>query len=98
MFEVCLTDTAIEDLDEVCNYYGTISEVAKNNFINNFDATTQLLEDYPFFQIRYANFRLKQIEGFPYLIHYIVYEVSKTIIIYGIRLADRDPKTSYLKE
>lgn len=98
MFEVYLTDDAIEDLDAICDYYGAISEIVENNFVQNFDATTKLLEDYPFFQIRYDNFRLKQIDGFPYLLHYIVYEASKTVLVYGIRHAGKDPKTSYLKE
>jgi len=97
MFEVYLDDNAIEDLDGICNY-STISETVKNNFLQNFDATTKLLEDYPFFQVRYDNFRLKQINGFPYLLHYIVYEVSKTVIIYGIRYAGKESKNSYLKE
>lgn len=67
-FTVFLSDDALEDFEDVIDYYGLISETVRTKFIKGFDKTIIILSENPYYQIRYDNIRLKQVEGFSYFI------------------------------
>lgn len=92
MFEVILSDEASLDLEDVINFYSNISFELGDRFITNFDDCLLELENIPFFQIRYDEIRIRQIRKFPVLLHYILYESTKTVVVYGIRFAKSDPE------
>lgn len=56
-----------------------------------FDECLLQLEEIPFFQIRYDEMRIRQVKKFPILLHYVLYETTKTAIIYGVRFAQQNP-------
>ena len=43
------------------------------------------------FQIRFDEFRLRQVKNFPVMIHYIINEEEKVVKVYGIRFAKSNP-------
>ena len=92
MFEVKLTDEALVDLDLVNDFYSNISFELGIKFLEHFDDCLLQLENIPFFQIRYDEIRIRQIRKFPVLLHYILYESTKTVVIFGIRFAKSDPE------
>ena len=92
MFNVLISKSAKSDLNEIHEYYKLVSEKVGKNFINKFEKTIDQIKINPYFQIRYDDFRIKQIAKFPILIHYIVDEKTKTVKVFGIRHAKRNPK------
>lgn len=92
MFDVKLSEDALSDLDLVMDYYSNISAELGDRFLQNFDKCLLELENLPFFQIRYDEMRIRQIKKFPILLHYIVYETTETIVVFGVRFAKANPE------
>ncbi len=74
-FTVLLSDDALEEFEDVINYCELISETVRKKFIKEFDKTISILSENPYYQIQYDDIRLKQVKGFPILLHFIVYTV-----------------------
>ena len=91
MFEVILSEEALSDLDLAMDFYSNISVELGNKFMKCFDECLLQLEEIPFFQIRYDEMRIRQVKKFPILLHYVLYETTKTAIIYGVRFAQQNP-------
>lgn len=91
-FTVFLSDDALEDFEGVIDYYGLISKTVRTKFIKGFDKTMIILSENPYYQIRYDNIRLKQVKGFPILLHFIVYTETQTVVIYGVRHGRQNPE------
>lgn len=91
MFHVILSEEALQDLDDVLDFYSNISPRLGERLIKYFDECLLQLEDFPFFQIRYDEIRLRQIKKFPIILHFVIHE-DKRIIIYGVRFAQQDPE------
>lgn len=91
MFSIKILKAALLDLEERTEYYNTISPSLKEKFLKNFDATLIKLQEFPYFQIRYDNFRIRQVKGFPIIIHYILLENEREIRIYGVRFGMENP-------
>ena len=90
MFKVLISKDANLDFKEASEHYGMISLELKKKFRENFYSTIEQLKQIPHFQIRYDDFRMRQVKGFPVMIHYILdHEIIK---IYGVRFAQQNPK------
>lgn len=92
MFRVSVLKSAKADLKEACDFYGDISIDLKKRFLSIFNDTINQLKEIPYFQIRYGEFRLRQVKNFPVMIHYIIIEEQKRVKIFGIRFAKSDPE------
>lgn len=77
MFKVSILKSAKSDL--------------KARFLTNFNDTLNQLKEIPYFQIRFDEFRLRQVKNFPVMIHYIISEEKKVVKVYGIRFAKSNP-------
>lgn len=91
MFKVLISKDAKFDFNETSKHYGMISSELKKKFRQNFYSTIEQLKKISHFQIRYDNFRMRQIKGFPVMIHYILIKDLETIKIYGVRFAQQNP-------
>ena len=94
-FKVVLFDDAMLDFNDAIGRYRKISPAVAKKFHSAVNATINDLKKNPFYQIRYDNFRLKLVKKFPYLLHFIVDEVSYTVLVYGIRNSHKDPNNNY---
>lgn len=94
-FKVVFYDEALIDVKDGIDYYKKISLVLAKKFHSAIGATERDLIKNPFYQIRYDNFRLKQVKKFPYLFHYILDESIQTVFVYGVRNSNKDPESSY---
>lgn len=90
MIKVLISKDSKLDFKEASEHYEIISFGLKRKFRQNFYSTIEQLKQIPHFQIRYDNFRIRQVKGFPIMIHYILVKDSNTIKIYGIRFAQQD--------
>ncbi len=94
-FKIVLYDDAIIDFNKALDYYRDINPTVAKKFHSAINTTFNDLKKNPFYQIRYDNFRLKLVKKFPYLLHFIVDEKTKSIFIYGVRSSHQNPDTSY---
>ncbi len=91
MFKVSILKSAKSDLRDGSDYYGAISKELKARFLTNFNNTLNQLKEIPYFQIRFDEFRLRQVKNSPVMIHYIINEEEKVVKVYGIRFAKSNP-------
>ena len=94
-FKIVLYDDAIEDFNKALGYYRNISPAVTKKFHRAVNSAFNDLKKNPFYQIRYDNFRLKLVKRFPYLVHFIVDDKTKTVFVFGIRNSYQNPQTSY---
>jgi len=94
-FDIILHDEAIVDLRMAIYYYKDISPRLAKKFHSSVKNTFNELRKNPFYEVRYDNVRLRLVKGFPYILHFVVVEKYRSVIIYGIRHAAQDPDTSY---
>lgn len=85
------------DLDEAFEYYSDISPKLGQRFIKSLNNALNDLKTNPYYQTRYDNFRMKMVEKFPYIIHYIIDESRQIVFVYGVRNSYQDPE-KYPKE
>ena len=61
-------------------------------FLSDHTKEFRTLSYNPYFQTRYENVRCLPLAKFPYLIHYIVEEQSRRIVVVGLICTHRNPK------
>lgn len=91
MFDVKISEEGLLELDAVTDFYSDISIELGERFLQNFDECLLELEQFPFFQIRYDEIRIRQVKNFPILLHYILYELTRTVVIFGVRFPENFP-------
>lgn len=91
MFKVSILKSAKYDLRDASDYYGAISKELKAKFLSNFNDTLNQLKEIPYFQIRFDEFRMRQVKNFPVMVHYIINEGKKVVKVYGVRFAKSNP-------
>lgn len=94
-FKIELYSEAISDFKFALEYYESINSKLSKKFKAATNTAFNDLKKNPFYEIRYDDFRLKQIKKFPYLIHFVVNENAQTVYVYGIRNTNQNPDTSY---
>ena len=74
------------------DFYSNISVELGIHFMSNLNYCLLQMETMPYFQKRYQQIRIRKIRKFPVLLHFVLYETTKTVIIFGIRFAKEDPE------
>ena len=97
-FKVLVLDEAENDFIKAIEYYKTINLTVAKKFYKATNTTLNDLKKNPFYQIRYDDFRMKMIKGFPYVLHFTVDEKLQTAFVYGIRNTYLNPDVSYIKK
>lgn len=92
-FKVRILDHATQEFREAFEYYKEINPKIAKKFFYYTNTALDDLKKNPFYQIRYDEFRMKIVKKFPYIIHYIVDEKERTVLVYGIRNSYQNPET-----
>ena len=69
-FNIVLFDDAISDMQNGLEYYKNISPAIAKKFYTAVKNTFAELKTNPFYQVRYDNVRMRQVKGFPHLLHF----------------------------
>ena len=94
MFALFIDDRTEVDLQELVDYYDSLSNGLGKKFLVAFEKELALLSTNPFYRIRYRNIRCKSIKRFPYQIHYSLNLRKKQLFVYGIINSKRGPSKS----
>ena len=99
LFEIVLQPEAILDIQEGIDYYKSVSNELGKKFLFQINNTLTELKQFPFYEIRYDQVRMRKLKVFPYVVHFVIDEDKEIVRIYGIRFAIQNPESSwFLKE
>lgn len=94
IYKKILLPHAFQDIKEINLYYKSINLDLAKRFNENLKAEIKMIAKNPLlFQIRYENFRMVNIEEFPFNIHYEI--IDNKIIIDAIYHSSRDSKLNF---
>jgi plasmid stabilization system protein ParE len=91
-FLVLALTKAEDDIEEAALYYSRINNELGLQFIDRLVEIIRILEANPFFAIKYKTIRTVRLRQFPYLIHFLLQEKSKKVIILAVIYAGAEPK------
>ncbi len=83
-FSIKLVPSAQKELEEALEYYLQISPNLLRKFYNEFVDLNELLEQNPYLEIRYKSVRTYKLKSFPYLVHFLINEELKKVIIIAV--------------
>lgn len=83
-FSIKIESEAYADIQEAITYYNSQQKGLGKKFHNTIKDAFSVIKKNPFYQIKYKNYRTFYTKPFPFLIHFIVDEDSKTITIFSV--------------
>lgn len=93
VFKIIITHKALIDTVNGIEWYDKQAKGLGKRFYLGIQKAYKTIRKNPYFQIRYEGVRCLPLEKFPYMIHFIVEEKEKRIVVLGIISSYRDPKT-----
>lgn len=91
-FKIEVRPQALFDTYEIIDWYSKISTGLGKRFYLQIKQHYKFLKSTPLLQVRYDNVRCLPVDKFPYMIHFIVEEKRKCVIVIGIISTDRNPQ------
>jgi plasmid stabilization system protein ParE len=93
-FKLIIRPQVLDDIRRARNYYNTKSLGLGDRFrrtaINSIDG----LINFPFFQVKHSLVvRTKMVPHFPFLIHFLIQEESREIVVLAVLHAATDPES-----
>ena len=80
-----------KDIQEGISWYNSRQTGLGKRFHEAVKAEYNILKRHPHFQIRYDGVRCLPMKTFPYMIHYIVEEEKKRVVVLGVINTYKDP-------
>ena len=97
MYEIAILVRADLEVDEIIEYYESVSNGLGTTLNNEFEDYVETLKTFPFFVEKYNIVRTLPLKKFPYIIHFTVDEDEKTVFIQAVTSNYQDPNTTRLK-
>ncbi len=97
MFEIIILLRADLEVDEIAEYYESLSDGLGTKFFNEYQKYVDTLNTFPFFEEKYNFIRTLPLKKFPYTIHFTVDEINKIVAIHAVTSNYQDPNTTRIK-
>ncbi|MBS7230465.1 hypothetical protein KHA90_05460 [Flavobacterium psychroterrae] len=97
MFEIIILLRAELEVDEIAEYYESLSHGLGTKFFNEYQDYVDTLITFPFFEEKYNTVRTLPLKKFPYTIHFTVDEIMRTVFILALTSNYQDPNTTRIK-
>ncbi|MCM0665456.1 hypothetical protein [Flavobacterium tyrosinilyticum] len=97
MFEIIILLRADLEVDEIGEYYESLSNGLGTKFFNEYQEYVETLHTFPFFEEKYNTVRTLPLKKFPYTIHFTVDEVNKIVTVYAVTSNYQNPNTTRIK-
>lgn len=91
-FSLELYKRALADIQEAIDYYENQQPGLGDKFLKSIEKGLQSIHVNPYFQKRYDQVRCLPLHKFPFMIHYLIDEPSKTAYIMAIIHCSADPQ------
>ena len=90
--KILLLSHSKDDIRDAKNYYNTVVPLLGKRFIGDLRTTLDIIQRNPFiYGSRIEGFRTANLKIFPYQVHYLIEEASRTVAIFAVLNAHRDP-------
>lgn len=97
MFEIIILLRADLEVDEIAEYYESLSNGLGAKFFNEYQDYVETLKTFPFFEEKYNVVRTLPLKKFPYTIHFTVDENKKIVSVQAVTSNYQDPNITRLK-
>ncbi|AXB55914.1 hypothetical protein [Flavobacterium fluviale] len=97
MFEIIILLRAELEVDEIAEYYESLSDGLGTKFFNEYQKYVDTLNTFPFFEEKYNIVRTLPLKKFPYTIHFTVDEINKIVAVHAVISNYQDPNTTRIK-
>lgn len=97
MYEINILIRADLEVDEIIQYYESVSNGLGTKFNNEFEDYVETLKIFPFFEEKYDIVRTLPLKKFPYTIHFTVDELEKTVSIQAVASNHQDPNITRIR-
>ncbi|WP_026727324.1 hypothetical protein [Flavobacterium denitrificans] len=97
MFEILILLRAELEVDEIAEYYESLSNGLGTKFFNEYQDYVDTLNTFPFFEEKYSNVRILPLKKFPYTIHFTVDENLKIVSVQAVTSNYQDPNITRIK-
>lgn len=92
VFRIVITHNALIDTFEGIEWYDKQATGLGKRFYQAIQKGYKTIRQNPHFQIRYEDVRCLPLEKFPHLVHFVVEEEQKRVVVLGVISTHRDPK------
>jgi len=97
MYEIIVLLRADLEVDEIAEYYESLSNGLGTKFFNEYQDYVETLKTFPFFEEKYNIVRILPLKKFPYKIHFTVDENEKLVSIQAVTCNYQDPNITRIK-
>ena len=97
MFEIIILLRADLEVDEIAEYYESLSDGLGTKFFNEYQKYVDTLNTFPFFEEKYNIVRTLPLKKFPYTIHFTVDEINKIVAVHAVTSNYQDQNTTRIK-
>ncbi len=91
-YSTILDPRALLDIQEAIDYYEDQEPGLGERFESALNQSILMLEQTPFFQVRYDNIHCLPLKKYPYMIHFSIDENKQQITVRAVFNTARDPK------
>lgn len=95
LFRLEIKDSAWTEIRTQIAYYEVQQVGLGERFYEKLDEYFNVLRAYPFQRIRYANVRCVPMKEFPFILHYVVVEETRTVELHAVLHASMDPRSHW---
>lgn len=96
-FRIVIETRAFEDIQDAILYYNQQQPGLGKHFLNAVNNLFSILNEHPFYQIRYDDVRCLPIKKFPYMAHFTVDEAQFIVKVYALVNTHRNPDKFWKK-
>jgi len=97
MYEIVILLRADLEVDEIAEYYESLSNGLGTKFFNEYQDYVETLKTFPFFEEKYNIVRILPLKKFPYTIHFTVDEKEKVVSVQAVTSNYQDPNITRIK-
>lgn len=91
-YKISYSRFAKDDIRNGFEWYKNINKNLAKRFLNEFKKEVAYLQEQPFsVELKYSEVRILFLKSFPFGIHFLVNENSKSIVILGVFHTSRNP-------
>ncbi len=91
-FTLVIAPKAIQDIQKAIDYYDGQQTGLGKRFEATLNKHLLILENKPFFHIRYDNVRCLPLKKFPYMIHFTINQDQKVVTVWAVFHTSLNPK------
>ncbi|MEA9413593.1 hypothetical protein [Flavobacterium sp. PL02] len=97
MYEIIILLRADLEVDEIAEYYESLSNGLGTKFFNEYQDYVETLKTFPFFEEKYNIVRTLPLKKFPYTIHFTIDENEKLVSVLAVTSNYQNPNITRIK-